>query len=62
MIVNGDLLLFFGGKIGIKPGDVFAYPLRRRKLAGMTFLTNKIWSKQWNMKDSLSFLIEERLK
>ena len=35
----------------VKSGEVPAYPLRRRNVARMTFLT-KAWSKQWNMKDS----------
>ena len=37
MMVNWDLTLFSGGKMGVKSGEVSAYPLGKRNVDGMTF-------------------------
>ena len=60
MMVNGDFTLFWG-KMRVKSGEAPASPLRRKNMAGITFL-KKTWSKQWNMKESLSFLVKMWLK
>ena len=42
VVVNGDLPLFWG-KMRVKnKGEVPAYPLRRRNVAGMKFLTKNL--------------------